>query len=73
MTNELRKFVDEFEKQFNIPLDPIYTSKMMFGIMDLIKKKYFEAGSTILSIHTGGLQGRADLIPDHSSQPGKDS
>lgn len=61
MTNELRKFVDEFEKQFNIPLDPIYTSKMMFGIMDLIKKKYFEAGSTILAVHTGGLQGRVDF------------
>jgi len=59
VTKELTEFMDQFEKQFNIPLDPIYTSKMVFGIMDLIKKKFFEAGSTILAIHTGGLQGRA--------------
>lgn len=59
VTNELISFMNEFEKQFNIPLDPIYTAKMMFGIMDLIKKKFFEPGSTILMVHTGGLQGRA--------------
>lgn len=59
ITRELMVFMNEFEKQFNIPLDPIYTSKMMFGIMDMIKKKIFEPGSTILAIHTGGLQGRA--------------
>jgi 1-aminocyclopropane-1-carboxylate deaminase len=59
VTNELIEFIDQFEKQFNIPLDPIYTAKMIFGVMDLIKKKFFEAGSTILAVHTGGLQGRA--------------
>jgi len=58
-TNALTEFMDQFEKEFNIPLDPIYTSKMMFGIMDLIKKNFFESGTTILVIHTGGLQGRA--------------
>jgi 1-aminocyclopropane-1-carboxylate deaminase len=57
VTKELTEFIDQFEKQFNIPLDPIYTSKMMFGVMDLITKKFFEQGSTILVIHTGGLQG----------------
>lgn len=59
VTQELKEFMDQFESEFNIPLDPVYTSKMMFGIMDLIKKKFFETGSTILAIHTGGLQGRA--------------
>lgn len=58
VTNELMEFMNEFEKQFNIPLDPIYTGKMMFGVMDLIKKKFFESGSTILVVHTGGLQGK---------------
>ncbi len=59
VSKELMEFMDHFEKQFNVPLDPIYTAKMMFGIMDLIKKKFFESGSTILVVHTGGLQGRA--------------
>ncbi len=56
VTNELIEFMNDFEKQFNIPLDPIYTAKMMFGIMDLIKKNFFESGSTILAVHSGGLQ-----------------
>ena len=29
---------------------------MMFGILDLINKDYFPKGSSILTIHTGGLQ-----------------
>jgi len=64
VTKELLEFMDQFEKQFNVPLDPIYTSKMMYGITDLINRKFFEPGSTILVIHTGGLQGRAGLIPE---------
>jgi len=57
VTKELTEFMDQFEKQFNITLDHVYTSKMMSGITDLIKKKFFKPGSTILAIHTGGLQG----------------
>lgn len=61
VNKELTEFMDQFEKEFNVPLDPIYTSKMMFGIMNLIKKKYFEPDSEILVVHTGGLQGKAGL------------
>ncbi len=56
-TVELEKFKTEFEKEFNLPLDLIYTSKMMFGVFDLVKKDFFKKGSTILILHTGGLQG----------------
>jgi len=54
---ELISFINEFKETQNIPLDPIYTGKMMYGIMDLIKKGFFPKGSKILVIHTGGLQG----------------
>jgi len=57
INEELIRFINDFFKQTKIPLDPIYTSKMMFGILDLIKKGYFPEGSKILAIHTGGLQG----------------
>jgi len=53
----LIRFINDFYKQTNIPLDPIYTGKMMFGIVDLINKGYFPKGAKILAIHTGGLQG----------------
>jgi len=57
VSDELIRFLNTFYQQTNIPLDPIYTGKMMFGILDLIQKDYFPANSKILAIHTGGLQG----------------
>lgn len=57
INTELISFINEFKKKNNIPLDPVYTGKMMFGIFDLIEKNYFPKGSKILAIHTGGLQG----------------
>jgi len=58
---ELVKFINQFYLMQNIPLDAIYTGKMMLGIMDLIKQDYFPKGSTILAIHTGGLQGNKGM------------
>ena len=56
-SSELITFVNRFYAETKIPLDPIYTGKMMFGINDLIKKDFFSKNSRILAIHTGGLQG----------------
>lgn len=53
----LISFINGFKSKNQIPLDPIYTGKMMFGIFDLIEKGFFPKGSKILAIHTGGLQG----------------
>ena len=55
--NELGSFIKNFEKQNKIPLDFIYTGKMIYGIYDLIKKGFFKKGTIIIAIHTGGLQG----------------
>ncbi|MFY0713563.1 1-aminocyclopropane-1-carboxylate deaminase/D-cysteine desulfhydrase [Seonamhaeicola sp. NFXS20] len=57
INSELIKFINNFKIQNNIPLDPVYTGKMMFGIIDLINKGFFKKGTKILAIHTGGLQG----------------
>lgn len=57
INQELICFINDFYGQTNIPLDPVYTGKMMFGIIDLIKKGYFQNSSKIVAIHTGGLQG----------------
>jgi 1-aminocyclopropane-1-carboxylate deaminase len=57
INKELINFINNFKEETGISLDPIYTGKMMFGIVDLIKKGYFEKGTKILAIHTGGLQG----------------
>ena len=56
--DELLEFIENFEKQYQIPLEHIYTGKMMLGIFGLIQKDYFPKNSRILVIHSGGLQGR---------------
>jgi 1-aminocyclopropane-1-carboxylate deaminase len=61
INEELVVFINRFKKDFGIPLDPVYTGKMMFGVMDLIQKGYFPEHSKILAIHTGGLQGIAGM------------
>lgn len=50
-------FINDFKKNTLIPLDPIYTGKMLYGIIDMVAKGEFIKGTTILVIHTGGLQG----------------
>ncbi len=60
-TTELIDFLNTFYKDNKIPLDFVYTGKMMFGVYDLIKKNHFPTGSNILCIHTGGLQGNNSL------------
>ena len=57
INEELIRFINDFYQQTKIPLDPVYTGKMMFGIVELIEKRYFPKGAKILAIHTGGLQG----------------
>lgn len=57
VNEDLIRFINQFKKTYKVPLDPIYTGKMMYGIYDLISKGYFKKDSKILAIHTGGLQG----------------
>ncbi|HEK85643.1 MAG: D-cysteine desulfhydrase family protein [Candidatus Saccharicenans sp.] len=42
-----------FEKE-GLVLDPVYTSKAVIGLVDLIKKGYFTPEEQVLFIHTGG-------------------
>ena len=44
-----------------IPTDIVYTSKLLFGVEQLIKENYFEKAAAILVIHSGGLQGNRSL------------
>tara|TARA_B100000963_G_scaffold123866_1_gene108048 strand:+ start:5078 stop:5968 length:891 start_codon:yes stop_codon:yes gene_type:complete len=57
VSQQLVTFMNEFKRDFSIQLEPIYTAKMFYGIFDMIKNNYFPPNSTIIAIHTGGLQG----------------
>ena len=54
---ELIRFIERFQKITSIPIEPIYTGKLLFGMYNLILNHYFKSGTNILAIHTGGLQG----------------
>ena len=56
--SQLIQFIEKFEDDYGIPLDPIYNGKAMFKISKMIAAGYFQAKHKILYIHTGGLQGR---------------
>lgn len=60
---ELIQFINDFKKQTQIPLDPIYTGKLLFGILDLVKLNHFEPKTQILAVHTGGLQSILGMNP----------
>ncbi|WP_297332888.1 pyridoxal-phosphate dependent enzyme [Flavobacterium sp.] len=57
VTEELVAFMNSFYEKTGIPLDPVYTAKMVFGVIDMAGKGCFPENSRILMIHTGGLQG----------------
>ncbi|MBJ2175082.1 1-aminocyclopropane-1-carboxylate deaminase/D-cysteine desulfhydrase [Aureibaculum sp. A20] len=61
INDELITFINNFKLTTDIPLDPIYTGKMIYGIVAMAKNNVFKKGSKILAIHTGGLQGIAGM------------
>lgn len=58
-TAELLAFMARFDAAHGVKLDPVYTGKLMFALYDMIEQQRFARGTTLLAIHTGGVQGRA--------------
>jgi 1-aminocyclopropane-1-carboxylate deaminase len=62
---ELVDFIKMMNIKYQLPLDQVYTAKMMFGIFDLIQKGYFLKGDVVIAYHSGGLQGLKGLAFRH--------
>lgn len=62
---ELIDFVNDFYQKQNIPLDLIYTGKMLYGILHLAKTSSKFNGKKIVAVHTGGLQGNKGFTNIH--------
>jgi 1-aminocyclopropane-1-carboxylate deaminase len=60
--NTLTNFKKHFESTQSIPVDHVYMGKLFYGVFDLITKNYFTRGSTLLVLHSGGLQGRSAAL-----------
>ena len=61
VNESLVSFINEMNQNVGIRLDPLYTGKMIYGILDMIANDYFKPRTKILAIHTGGLQGIAGM------------
>jgi 1-aminocyclopropane-1-carboxylate deaminase len=56
-TPSLIKFMKCFYQENGIPLEQVYTAKMVAGTIDMAQRNYFKTSSTLVLVHTGGMQG----------------
>jgi 1-aminocyclopropane-1-carboxylate deaminase len=54
--NELLQFIKSFYQKHKIPLDQVYTGKVMFALYSELEKGNLD-NQTVVFIHTGGIQG----------------
>lgn len=54
--DDLLKFIQQIQHHHQLPLEPIYTGKAFYRLMQLVQENYFPIQARILFIHTGGLQ-----------------
>lgn len=59
----LLQFMNNWWQQTGIPTDFVYTAKTFYAVDALVRQQYFGAGSNLLVIHSGGLQGNRGLPP----------
>jgi 1-aminocyclopropane-1-carboxylate deaminase len=59
-TPDLIAFVGEWNRQTGIPIEPIYTGKLLFGVIRMMEEGELPSGPETVVIHTGGLQYLSD-------------
>lgn len=60
-TTTLLTYMHEVWQKHQLPTDFVYTAKTMFATEQIIKQELISKQSSVLLIHTGGLQGNASL------------
>ena len=54
----LLAFIDRTERACGLPLEPVYTAKALLTLKEQVEAGRFAAGTRLIFVHTGGLQGR---------------
>ncbi len=62
-TPQLLAFIQQFEAEHGIPLEPLYTGKLFYGLFERIAAGAYPPGTRIIALHSGGLQGRDTMMP----------
>ena len=67
---ELIAFMVECERQMGLLLEPLYTAKALWALREAVQRGQFAAGTRLIFVHTGGLQGRRGFgLPSQLSMP----
>lgn len=53
---KLIDFIKSIKRQYQLPLEPIYTGKAFYRLLRMLQQGHLSSSSRILFIHTGGLQ-----------------
>jgi 1-aminocyclopropane-1-carboxylate deaminase/D-cysteine desulfhydrase-like pyridoxal-dependent ACC family enzyme len=54
LTPEISQAMEKVAQTEGILLDPVYTGKAMAGLIDLVKRDYFQKSDGVVFLHTGG-------------------
>jgi len=57
INTRLTDFISDVYERYELLLDPVYTGKMLYGLAEYLHQGRIQAGSRVLVVHTGGLQG----------------
>ncbi|HMO33127.1 MAG TPA: pyridoxal-phosphate dependent enzyme [Lacibacter sp.] len=63
METGLFAFMNKWYRVTGVPLDFVYTAKVMQAVAALFETSWFPSQSRVLVLHTGGLQGNLSLSP----------
>ena len=58
VSDNLLSFISAFEDSCHIPVDAIYTGKLMYAMVDRMDRGLVSDSERVLVLHSGGLQGR---------------
>lgn len=61
----LLDFCSDFQQETGIPLEPVYTGKMLFALHKLWQEGYLAKTAKVIAVHTGGLQGARGFALAH--------
>ncbi|MFM1896884.1 MAG: hypothetical protein RLZZ385_1958 [Pseudomonadota bacterium] len=54
-SDALNKFINEFIEMNDIPVEPVYTGKLLYALRELARRDHFPEGARVTAIHTGGI------------------
>ena len=56
--SRFKEFIKKFNKETMVPIEPVYTGKMLYGFSQLLRSGVIPPGGEVFAIHTGGIHNK---------------